>query len=99
MSSASDDRPPKKRQRHGAKMTRLNLSLPQGLIDMVDEAAAKDFTNRSDIIRMAILWYLRPQGRELDQADPEAILKTLEHRQTRAGMKQMLDELSDLEAY
>lgn len=88
-----------KRHRQAAKMTRLNLSLPQGLIDMVDKAAAKDFTSRSDIIRMAVLWYLRPQGRDLDQADPDAILKTLQHRQALAGMKAMMQEIGELDAY
>jgi len=88
-----------KRRRHGAKMMRLNLSLPQGLIDMVDEAAAKDFTGRSDIIRMAVLWYLRPRGRELDQTDPDVILKTLEHRKARAGMKRTMEELGELDVY
>lgn len=93
------DKEVKKRQRYGAKMTRINLSIPQGLVDMVDEAAEKDFTTRSDIIRMALLWYLRPQGRDLSQADPDVILKTLQHRQARAGMKQMMAELGELDAY
>ena len=85
----------KKRLSHKAKMTRINLSISQGLIDMVDKAAAKDFTNRSDIIRTAILWYLRPQGRELDQTDPDVILKTLERRRAIAGMNKLMDEIGD----
>lgn len=71
-------------------MSRINLSIQQGLLDMIDEAAEKDFTTRSDIIRIALLWYLRPQGRELDQADPDAILKTLKHRQSSAAMRDII---------
>jgi metal-responsive CopG/Arc/MetJ family transcriptional regulator len=69
-------------------MRRINISIPDGLLALIDEAAAKDFTSRSDIIRVAVLWYLRPQGRDLDQADPEVILKTLQHRKMRAALKQ-----------
>ena len=64
------------------------ISMSDGLLDMVDDAAKKDFTTRSDLIRMAVLWYLRPQGRELDQADPDEILKTLQHRKARAAMNE-----------
>ncbi|HEX7633108.1 MAG TPA: ribbon-helix-helix domain-containing protein [Candidatus Saccharimonadales bacterium] len=81
-----------KRTRHTAKATRIQLTLPAGLLKLVDQAAEEDFTTRSDMIRMAILWYLRPQGRELNQADPEEILKTLQHRKTRVAVKKMLRE-------
>jgi metal-responsive CopG/Arc/MetJ family transcriptional regulator len=81
---------PKQRRIYKAKMRRITLSIPDGLLQMIDEAAAKDFTSRSDIIRMAALWYLRPQGRDLNEVDPEAILKTLQHRRARAGLKKML---------
>lgn len=64
---------------------------------MLDEAAAQDYTTRSDIIRMAILWYLRPQGRDLAQTDPEQIVKTLQHRQARVAIRQMLDGMTDSE--
>ncbi len=83
----------KPRHRHGQPMLRFNICLPQGLVDLIDEAAAQDYTTRSDMIRTAVLWYLRPQGRQLDQADPGAILKTLEHRQALKGLKDMVQDL------
>mgnify|MGYP001604753500 CR=1 FL=1 len=69
-------------------MKRINISIADGLLEMVDKVAAEDFTTRSDIIRAALLWYLRPQGRELAHTDPKEILKTLKRRQTHAAMKQ-----------
>lgn len=71
---------------------RINISIPDGLLDMIDEAAKKDFTNRSDIIRAAVLWYLRPQGRDFGQADPDEVLKTLQNRKLRAAIKKSLKE-------
>ena len=82
-----------KRQRYNVKMNRISLSLAEDVISMVDKAAAQDFTTRSDVIRMAILWYLRPQGRDLNQADPDEILKTLQHRKTRADVRKMVRDL------
>ena len=83
---------PKKRRTHKAKMGRIMISMPASLLDMVDKAAKEDFTTRSDIIRMAVLWYLRPQGRDLAQTDPDIILKTLQHRKARVGIRQMLKD-------
>lgn len=73
-------------------MVRITISISKGLLEMADEAAKDDFTTRSDIIRMALLWYLRPQGRDLAQADPDVILKTLQHRKARVGIRQMLKD-------
>lgn len=73
-------------------MGRIMISIPDGLLDMVDKAAKEDYTTRSDMIRMAILWYLRPQGRDLNQTDPDVILKTLEHRKALVGIKKMLKD-------
>lgn len=83
---------PKKRKAHAAKTKRIMITVPDGLLAMVDKAAEEDYTTRSDIIRMAILWYLRPQGRDLAQADPDTILKTLQHRKARVGIKKMLED-------
>lgn len=83
----------RKRRTLKAKMRRINISINDGLLSMVDEAAIKDFTTRSDIIRTALLWYLRPQGRELNQVDPDEIYKTLKNRKDRASMKKMFKDL------
>jgi metal-responsive CopG/Arc/MetJ family transcriptional regulator len=79
-------------------MSQISLNISDGLLAMVDKAAEEDFTTRSDMIRMAILWYLRPQGRELAQTDPDVILKTLEHRRARAGMREMVKD-ADMDVY
>ncbi|HEX5744484.1 MAG TPA: ribbon-helix-helix domain-containing protein [Candidatus Saccharimonadales bacterium] len=84
---------PHKRRRHTAGMQRITISIQSGLLDIVDKAAEEDFTTRSDIIRAAILWYLRPHGRELAQTDPETVLKTLQHRRARAAMKDIIREM------
>jgi metal-responsive CopG/Arc/MetJ family transcriptional regulator len=79
-----------KRSTKKAQATRVMISLPEGLLTIIDKAAEQDYTSRSDIIRTAVLWYLRPQGRDFDQADPEQIIKTLQHRQTRTALRRML---------
>jgi len=81
-----------RRRTYKATMRRVTISISDGLLDMVDEAARQDFTTRSDLIRMAVLWYLRPQGRELTHMDPEEIFKTLQHRKTRTAIKQTMQD-------
>ena len=76
----------KKYARHAVKYVRLNISMSPQLIKLIDEAAEQDFTTRSELIRTAVLWYLRPQGREFAQVDPDIILKTLKRRQLQAEM-------------
>lgn len=77
------------------KKVQVHIRLPRGILAMLDEAAQKDLTSRSDIIRMAILWYLRPQGRDLERFDPEEILKVLQHRQSRAAMREIIKNATD----
>lgn len=86
-------KPVKKRQAHKAKAQRVILSISEGLLDIVDEAAKQDFTTRSDIIRTALLWYLRPQGCDLNQTDPEAIFKTLKLRRDKMAMRKLTANL------
>jgi metal-responsive CopG/Arc/MetJ family transcriptional regulator len=94
-----DSSPVKKRRKtRTLKMTRISLSISDNLLAMVDKAAEQDFTTRSDMIRMAIVWYVRPQGRELALTDPGKILKVLEHRRARAAMKEMIKDI-DLDVY
>lgn len=78
------------RRSHTAPSVRINVTISKSLLKMVDEAAMRDFTTRSDLIRMALLWYIRPQGRDLDHVDPDVILKTLQHRKARIAIKKML---------
>lgn len=85
--------PPKKRKTHKQPMTRINISISTGLLEMIDEAAASDFTSRSDIIRTGVLWYLRPQGRQLAEVDPETIIKTLRRRKMLVNARKLRRDL------
>lgn len=76
-------------------MVRVNLSLPIGLVEMADKAAEEDFTSRSDIIRAALLWYLRPQGRGFEDTDADALLKTLQRRKMLREINESLQELDE----
>lgn len=70
------------------------------LLNKVDQAAKQDFTTRSEIIRSAILWYLRPQGRDLSERDADEILKTLQRRKAGADLRKYLkDNKDDIDVY
>ena len=86
------DTPPKKHVKQRGQSVRIAITLSQDLIDLADKAAEKDFTTRSDIIRTALLWYLRPQGRELDQTDPETILRVLNQRRLKSAVRKSLKD-------
>lgn len=71
---------------------RINLTISKALLERVDEAAKQDYTTRSDIIRVGLLWYLRPQGRDLDQTDPDTVLKMLNQRRAKAYLNKVIKE-------
>jgi hypothetical protein len=79
----------KKYRTNKQPMTRINLSIHKGLLDQVDKAAAEDFTTRSDIIRAALLWYLRPEEQKPQRIDPKYIAETKKRRKMLAGLNQM----------
>ena len=83
----------KRRKRYGVKMTRITISIPAGLLELADQAAKEDFTTRSDIIRAALLWYLRPLGRQTQQLDLEKVLETLQNRKLSAALRKMTKDL------
>lgn len=79
---------------------RINITVPKQLLHDIDQAAKQDYTTRSDIIRIAALWYLRPQGRELDKLDPDTIYNLLRQRHMRAGVNKMIKDLGkDIDVY
>lgn len=84
---------------------RITLTIQPGLLDIVDEAAEKDFTTRSDIIRTALLWYLRPVGGRPQEygEEQEELYTLLRQRRARASfhkereqLKKMLEEPEEL---
>ena len=84
---------PRRRKSEESVSVRINLTISKPLLEQVDQAATQDYTNRSDIIRAALLWYLRSQGRELDQTDPKAILATLKQRDAQTQLRKMLKDI------
>ena len=76
----------------GTNTIRINLTISKSLLRRVDDAAKQDYTTRSDIIRTSLLWFLRPQGREFDQTDPETILKVLNQRKAKAALNKIIRE-------
>lgn len=87
---------PKTKQKNSSDSIRINITISKSLLKRVDEAAQQDYTNRSDLIRQSLLWYLRPQGRDFDQADPEVIVRVLQQRKAKAGLNRIAKDL-DLE--
>jgi metal-responsive CopG/Arc/MetJ family transcriptional regulator len=89
------DTTPVKRTRNKPKINRqrLMISLQPGLIKLLDEAAKKDFTTRSGVVRTALLWYLKPH--EFAHADPDEVLKTLKRRQDLAALRRELADNRD----
>jgi hypothetical protein len=51
---------------------RVNLTISMALLKRVDMLASRDYASRSDIIRLALLEYIRRPENELPQAgDPD----------------------------
>lgn len=94
---ASSEKPAKRRNSRKGRMKQIAISIPNDLLKQVDEAAKQDYTSRSDIIRIALLWYLRPQGRDLAKLSPEEIYKILNNRRMRAYFNKIKKDLDYLE--
>jgi metal-responsive CopG/Arc/MetJ family transcriptional regulator len=58
---------------------KLTITLPPALIEQIDRLALHDFASRSDIIRLAVLKYVRePQNKIIADPDSVAIAKMYE---------------------
>lgn len=92
---------PVKYKVHYQNFARINISMSQQLIDEIDKIAEDEYTTRSDIIRTAVLWYIRPQGRQLKNASPEQILRTLQRRMVmkQNNKEKMEGEFERLDVY
>lgn len=87
-------------------MKRIIFSLPEDLLAAIDQEAKYNCTTRSNLVRQALVWYLRPTARtkrqvqdeaagddtEIDSlhVDPEELLKILKQQKLRAGIRAML---------
>lgn len=63
----------------------LNIALPQNLVKEVDEAAKKEYRNRSEFIREALRIYLK------DAQEWEELFKFSEKRARKVGVKNEQD--------
>lgn len=86
-------------------MARVLLCLPKGLLEATDQEARLNYMSRSDLMRRALLWYLRPAAKarrhdghteeeETEElyTDPGELLKILQHQKARASIRAMLRE-------
>lgn len=74
------------------KTVKLHITMPKGLLERVDTAAARDFETRSELIRSALLWYLRPDGKHFGMTEPEALLEMLKREAMRKGLAKMMHQ-------
>jgi metal-responsive CopG/Arc/MetJ family transcriptional regulator len=76
---------------------RFLINVPTSLLDAVDRQAAADYMSRSELVRRALLEYLRPIDGQLDEhqlfTDPEEILRILQQRRLRASLQKMQREV------
>jgi metal-responsive CopG/Arc/MetJ family transcriptional regulator len=76
---------------------RILISLPAGLLAALDRQAQTDFSSRSEMVRRALLEYLRPMKGRLDEdelfTDPEELRVLLQHRKLRASVQKMVKEM------
>jgi metal-responsive CopG/Arc/MetJ family transcriptional regulator len=80
------------------KSERIILTIHPGLLEMVDEAAKKEFSSRSDVIRTALLWYLQPDTNNAAKTDPDSIYNALHRRRMRAEIRKYITENPDIDA-
>ena len=86
----NDNAPETDKTKKTSTSTRVMLTIPTQLLERVDKAASEDYTSRSDVIRSALLWYLRPEGRVTDQLGPNEIYDLVKARKAKRGIKKML---------
>lgn len=65
-------------------MARINLTISDELLNHLDKIAQADYTSRSDIIRQAVLFYLRSTGETISRSDREALLRDMKSRRLQA---------------
>jgi metal-responsive CopG/Arc/MetJ family transcriptional regulator len=84
-------------------MKRVIFSLPDDLLEAIDQEAKYNCMTRSNLMRQALVSYLRPAARASRQqentdddklaelyTDPEELLKILQQQKLRASVKAML---------
>ena len=71
-------------------MCRVLITIPDELLAITDEAARKDYSSRSGVIRAALLSYLCPQDGKYSETELKASLKTFQRRKLAASIRKSL---------
>lgn len=88
------------RQRKSRKIrgVKIYITVDRYLLKRIDATAKQEFTSRSALIRAAARYYVRPLGRDLDQIDPESIIKLLNRKYGLANLRRYMAE-NEIDAY
>lgn len=92
---------PAKYNAHYNNYVRIHLSLTPGMLELLDKAAKDDYTTRSDLVRTAIFWYLRPAKPNYRYTDPAEAQKTTKYRKYRrqSNKDRFEGKLDNLDVY
>lgn len=71
---------------------KISLTIPQQLLKRVDSTAQLDYTTRSDVIRQALVDYLRAYEQACDGMEPERALQVLRRHLGMAYFNKTLKE-------
>ncbi len=69
---------------------KITLTIQESLLKRVDDTAKRDYTSRSDVIRQALLDYLRQYDRACGEMEPEEALMVLRRRLAMAYFNKTL---------
>jgi metal-responsive CopG/Arc/MetJ family transcriptional regulator len=71
---------------------KITLTIPRQLLERVDTTAQRDYSSRSDVIRQALVDYLRQYELATAGLEPEAALKIVRRHMSMASFNKMLKE-------
>lgn len=72
---------------------KITLTIPGLLLEDVDTTAKRDYASRSDVIRQALVDYIRQYRQATGGLEPEVALKILRRRVSMANLNKMLKEI------
>ncbi|HEX4774667.1 MAG TPA: ribbon-helix-helix domain-containing protein [Candidatus Saccharimonadales bacterium] len=91
-SDASDTTKTRHRRSHKLATAQINLRINEHFLSRIDEAVKQDCTSRSELIRIAIFWYLMPHHRNFEQSQEDYIFETIKHRKAIASSNKWFKE-------
>ncbi len=70
-------------------MSRVTITIPDRLLVQIDTLAQDDYTTRSDIIRQAMLFYMRSVGSSLSPDEFRQLLADMRRRKLKAHLNKV----------